>query len=160
MQKKQLNSTVVTIWFQRATITHLILALLIALAFLCADQFSWYAWLRWLLIGLALLCLPSYLLSCWIIPKIRYHTFFYTIRSEDILIQEGVFVVRQIVIPFSRVQNVSTGQGPLLRRHQLLSVAITTAAGSHEIPALDEHEAETLRDQISVLIKEGANREL
>ena len=54
---------------------------------------------------------------------------------------------KRFVIPFIRVQNTDTRQGPLLRMMGLASVTISTAAGSMEIPGLPAAEAETLRDQ-------------
>ena len=35
-----------------------------------------------------------------------------------------------------RVQHVDTVQGPILRKYQLASVIVNTAATAHEIPAL------------------------
>lgn len=52
-----------------------------------------------------------------------------------------------------RVQHVDTKQGPLMSKFVLASVTISTAAGSHEIPALKEEIADELRDHISILAR-------
>jgi len=53
--------------------------------------------------------------------------------------------VKRTLIPMIRVQHVDSSQGPLLKKYRLASVTISTAATVHEIPALDEEEAEELR---------------
>ena len=68
-------------------------------------------------------------------------------------LQEGIFIVKRTLIPMIRVQHVDTVQGPILRKYQLASVIINTAATSHEIPALEESEAEELRRLISNLAR-------
>ena len=53
----------------------------------------------------------------------------------------------------ARVQHVDTRQGPLLRHYGLSTVTISTAAGTHEIPALADDVAGILRDRISELAR-------
>ena len=48
-----------------------------------------------------------------------------------------------------RVQHVETSQGPFLRKYDLASVEVSTAATVHTIPALDLQEADELRHYIS-----------
>lgn len=158
--KKQLDPHVVVIWFQRSLMAHLIMTVILIGLFFCGFYFQWPFPLKLGLIICAVLLLLSLTIFTFVVPRIRYHTFFYYVRKEDILIQEGVFIIRQIVLPFSRVQHVETKQGPLLRRHQLTAVLVTTAADTHEIPALREEEAIALRDQISVYIREDASYEI
>ena len=52
-----------------------------------------------------------------------------------------------------RVQHVDTEQGPLLRKYNLATVSISTAATVHQIPALDVEEAEEMRHAISSLAR-------
>jgi Uncharacterized conserved protein len=52
-----------------------------------------------------------------------------------------------------RVQHVDTEQGPLLRHFGLSTVSISTAAGTHKIPALSDNVASSLRDAISELAR-------
>jgi len=64
-----------------------------------------------------------------------------------------LFVMKRTLIPMIRVQHVDSSQGPLLKKYKLASVTIFTAATVHEIPALDEGEAEELRYHISRLAR-------
>lgn len=52
-----------------------------------------------------------------------------------------------------RVQHVDTIQGPLLKKYRLSTISISTAATTHEIPALDENEADELRISIAKLAR-------
>src|SRR5699024_360874 len=70
-----------------------------------------------------------------------------------IYIQHGILVVSRILVPMIRVQHVDTKQGPILRKFNLASVTISTAATTHEIPALIEADASALRDRISTLAR-------
>lgn len=82
-----------------------------------------------------------------ILPPIRYVRWRYELSDEYLDIAKGIIWRKRYIIPFIRVQNTDTRQGPLLRMMGLASVTISTAAGSMEIPGLPAAEAETLRDQ-------------
>ena len=89
----------------------------------------------------------------YLIPKLRYRRWRYEIFEQEIYIQHGILVVTRTIIPMIRVQHVDTEQGPILKRYKLATVSISTAATTHDIPALDEEDASTIRDRISVLAR-------
>nr|WP_246188314.1 PH domain-containing protein [Metabacillus lacus] len=93
------------------------------------------------------------LVNIFLIPKIRHRIWRYEVHEHEIDLQFGVFIVKRVLIPMVRVQHVDTSQGPLLRKNNLATVTISTAATVHEIPALDIHEADELRDSISRLAR-------
>ncbi|GEL77707.1 PH domain-containing protein [Tenuibacillus multivorans] len=95
------------------------------------------------------------IVSPFLIPKLRWRRWRYEILDEEIYVQHGVLVVSQTLIPMVRVQHVDTKQGPILKNYQLATLTITTAATTHEIPALPEKEAADLRDLISDLARVG-----
>lgn len=74
-------------------------------------------------------------------------------RESEIEIQSGLIIIKRTLVPMSRVQHVDTKQGPVLRRYDLATVVVSTAATSHEIPALDTAEADDIRYFISTLAK-------
>jgi membrane protein YdbS with pleckstrin-like domain len=86
-----------------------------------------------------------------IVPAIRWRRWRYQVTESEIDLQCGVLFIRRTLIPMSRVQHVDTVQGPLLRRYQLASVHVSTAAGTQEIPALAVDVADALRDRIAAL---------
>ena len=88
-------------------------------------------------------------------PSFLARTWRYEITPEEIYLQRGFLVIRRTVIPLVRIENVDTVQGPLASALSVMSVTVSTAAGSHEIPALSNDVAETLRDQIAVWAREA-----
>ncbi len=89
----------------------------------------------------------------YLIPKLRYKRWRYEIFEQEIYIQHGILIVTRTIIPMIRVQHVDTQQGPILKRYQLATVSISTAATTHEIPALLEEVASDMRDRISTLAR-------
>ena len=56
-------------------------------------------------------------------------------------------------MPFIRVQNTDTRQGPVLRAFGLASVMVSTAGTSLEIPGLRSDEADQVRDRAAELAR-------
>ncbi len=109
-----------------------------------------YVWLY--IVDLAILMVIGYFLI-YLFPKIRWSRWRYEVREQEIELQHGLFVVKRTLVPMVRVQHVDTEQGPILRKHDLASITISTAATSHTIPALVTAEADELRSRISVLAR-------
>lgn len=107
----------------------------------------------WYGISLILLDLVIGSITIFFIPIIRWRRWRYEIFDQEIYIQHGILVVTRTLIPMLRVQHVDTKQGPILKKFNLASLTISTAATTHEIPALLEQEAYVLRDQISELAR-------
>ncbi len=95
---------------------------------------------------LAVLCLI-------VLPPIRYARWRYEISDEFLDIQKGIVWRTRTVIPFIRVQNTDTKQGPILRMFGLKNVTVSTAAEEHEIVGLDDVVADQLRDRAAELAR-------
>ena len=95
------------------------------------------------------------LMVLWLVvlPPIRYVRWRYQITDDYLDIARGIVWRKRFVIPFIRVQNTDTRQGPILRLFGLASVTVSTAAGRHEIPGLDAAEADVLRDKAAELAR-------
>lgn len=122
----------------------------IATAIFLIYLFNWPQWISILLIVFGVS--ETYFLVL-LLPKLRWQRWRYEVREDEIEFQKGIFIRTRTLIPMIRVQHVDTVQGPLLRKYQLASVIVNTAATAREIPALEEHEAEELRHYISNLAK-------
>jgi len=97
-------------------------------------------------------CVGLYgLFALLIAPAWRYRVWRYDVSEHELELQHGLFVVSRTLIPLVRVQHVDTRQGPLLKYFSLSTVTVSTAAGTHEIPALSDEVADQLRDHISAL---------
>lgn len=82
----------------------------------------------------------------FVLPPIRYARWRYELTPEYLDIACGILWRRRTIVPFVRVQNTDTRQGPIMRVFGLASVTVSTAAGAHEIPGLSVEEAERVRD--------------
>ena len=82
-----------------------------------------------------------------VVIPLRYVRWRYEVSPEYLDIARGIIIRRRFIIPFIRVQNTDTRQGPILRLFGLANVTVSTAAGEHEIPGLRTEEAEELRDR-------------
>ncbi|MBA2877846.1 hypothetical protein HNR63_000900 [Anoxybacillus kamchatkensis] len=111
----------------------------------------------WVVLGLACLWIADAILFVFFVPRWKWERWRYIIRDREIELEHGVWIRKRTLIPIHRVQHVDVKQGPLARRQKLASLYIYTAATAHEIPFLDEQEAEKLRYYISSLVKEDEN---
>lgn len=89
----------------------------------------------------------------YLFPKLRWLRWRYEVREQEIELQHGLFIVKRTLVPMVRVQHVDTEQGPILRKYDLASITISTAATNHTIPALITDEADELRSRISALAR-------
>lgn len=94
-----------------------------------------------------------FVLLVFILPPIRYARWRYELSDDFVDIALGIIWRKRFIIPFIRVQNTDTQQGPILRMFGLSSVTVSTAAGSHSIPGLDNESAEQLRDRAAELAR-------
>jgi hypothetical protein len=148
--EQRIDAKAVPYWRWSAAIESAFL-LLIPTGYHWAQQhWHWPAWITFVLLG-AILTYAVYAIVFK--PIITWRTWRYQVSEQEIDLLQGVFVKTRTLIPMVRVQHVDTEQGPLLRRFGLSSVTISTAAGSHRIPALADEAAALLRDQISVLAR-------
>lgn len=148
--QKRISAKALTVWKISGAIKIAISWILAGVAIFLLHIFNGPFWLSVLLIGIELI---STYLFIFLLPSIKWRRWRYEVRDEEIELQEGIFIVKRTLIPMIRVQHVDTVQGPILRKYQLASVIINTAATSHEIPALEESEAEVLRHFISNLAR-------
>lgn len=96
-----------------------------------------------------------YFINALVVPKIRWQRWRYDITENEIDLQRGFIVRKRTVIPINRIQHVDTSQGPIYRNLGLSSVKVSTAATTHEIPALDDETAADVRNKISLLVRKA-----
>jgi uncharacterized protein len=113
-----------------------------------ADAPAVLTWLAWVLaVGVVVIGGVA-------APLLRWRTWRYEVRDEEIDLLRGAVVVRRTLIPMTRVQHVDTQRTPLSDLFELRSVTVHTAAGSHSIPALRPGDAAAIRDRIAVLARQ------
>jgi len=94
-----------------------------------------------------------HVLIFYVFPKIRWKRWRYNVGENGIDMQRGIIIIKRTVVPINRVQHVDTKQGPIYRKYGLSSISLSTAATTHEIPALDDETANSLRTLISDLVR-------
>ncbi|MCY9187617.1 PH domain-containing protein [Bacillus mojavensis] len=148
--KNQISPDGLKVWrLQEIMISAVCLLIVIAVAVL-SYFFHWPYWISGVLCAVWLL---GSVVTVYLIPKVRHKVWRYEVHENEIDIQSGIFVVTRVIVPMVRVQHVDTSQGPLLRKYNLATVKIFTAATVHSIPALEMKEADQLRDSISRLAR-------
>ncbi|MGJ7036173.1 PH domain-containing protein [Anoxybacillus eryuanensis] len=147
--KNKLSERAVSVWRIYEAIR-----LIIFLFLYVVIHFFVPTWVVWLLV---FLWIVDVVLFVFFVPLWKWERWRYMIRDREIELEHGVWIRKRTLIPLRRVQHVDAKQGPLARRQKLASLYIYTAATAHEIPFLDEQEAEKLRYYISSLVKEDEN---
>ncbi|MEI4770713.1 PH domain-containing protein [Psychrobacillus sp. FJAT-51614] len=128
-----------------------LIALLLGIGVSVINYFTGsFMWLY--IVAGAVVLLIAYLLI-YLFPRVKWMRWRYEVREQEIELQHGLFVVKRTLVPMVRVQHVDTEQGPILRKYDLASITISTAATNHTIPALVTAEADELRGRISVLAR-------
>ena len=107
-----------------------------------ADLF----WTEPYLLVCGILYLVSLAAFLFAVTPLRYMRWRYELRPDFLELKYGIIWRKHVVVPFIRVQNTDTKQGPILRAFGLASVTVSTAAGSMEIPGLRTKEADSVRD--------------
>jgi uncharacterized protein len=87
------------------------------------------------------------------LPLLRWRSWRYELRDEELDLLRGAVVVRRTLIPMTRIQHVDTTRNLVGDMFGLTSVVVHTAAGSNDIPALRPAEAEAIRDRIAQLAR-------
>ncbi|KQN96314.1 PH domain-containing protein [Paenibacillus sp. Leaf72] len=103
-------------------------------------------------IGLGVVTVYS-VLDIWVVPSLRYRRFQYELFAEELELQYGLIIIKNVLVPMVRVQHVELESGPLMRKFKLASVAVVTAATIHRIKGLKLEKAEELKRKIGQLAK-------
>lgn len=96
--------------------------------------------------------------SCWNVFKLQ-KKYGFALREKDILYRRGFIVNKITVIPFNRIQHVSTTRGILDKSFGIANLKIYTAGGSGSdisIPGLHPDLALQLKEAVSKKLSEDA----
>lgn len=149
---KRLSKDSVKVWLISETIGNLVGFGILGGLFVVNHHFSWPSWVGWVLIGLAILSVFG---TVWSFFKafLLYKHWRYDISEEFLQLKKGALNEEHQLVPMTKIQSVSTYQGPLLKRYKLYSIKVNTMGSVHEIPALPASTALNLRNQIAQYAK-------
>lgn len=147
---KRLHRDYLKVYLITQLITNGVIFLLILAYMSIALWKEWTLMPVWISLAALLLSLVSF---TWIIPRVKYARFRYELFEEEIEIKSGLIFISNVLVPMVRVQHVELGSGPLMRKFELASVSIVTAATTHEISGLKQEDAEQLKRKIGILAR-------
>lgn len=126
-------------------ITNIVGFVVLGVFFWLDYYFAWPNWTFWLLVGLVVLNIIG---SIWSImePTYLYRSWSYQFDHEYLQLSYGIFKKEWVTVPMTKIQSVSTSQGPIMKRYQTRSIKVETMGSSHTIPALEEEIALQLRE--------------
>lgn len=152
--ESKLDPRIKNVWRINDGLWIVVLALVCILPFVLMagvdDDMAWAATIATAEVVMVVLLLVLFL---GVLPPIRYARWRYRVSDDYLEIRKGIVWRKHYVIPFIRVQNTDTRQGPIMRAFGLASVTVATAAGEHEIPGLRSADAEVLRDKAAELAR-------
>lgn len=149
----QLDPKIKNVWRINDAIWLTVVFLCCFIPFAIAAVVEPAAWTAVVLAAIAIAYIVGLVVWLVVLPPIRYVRWRYEVSPEYLDIARGIVWRKRFVIPFIRVQNTDTRQGPILRAFGLSSVTVSTAAGEHEIPGLGVEEADRLRDRAAELAR-------
>lgn len=149
----QLDPKIKSVWRINDAIWIVLLFLCCFVPFAIAAAADPAGWINIVLVALAAALVVMLVVWLVVLPPIRFARWRYELSDDYVDIARGIVWRKRFIIPFIRVQNTDTRQGPILRAFGLASVTIATAAGEHEIPGLTADVAEQLRDRAAELAR-------
>lgn len=149
----QLNPKIKNVWRINDAIWLTVVFLCCFVPFAIAAAVEPEGWMFVVLAAVAALYVAGMVVWLVVLPPIRFMRWRYELSDDYLDIARGIIWRKRFVIPFIRVQNTDTRQGPILRAFGLSSVTVATAAGEHEIPGLGIEEADVLRDRAAELAR-------
>lgn len=157
--QQQISLSAVKVWRISDLITNIITLAILAVLLFLQSYYDWFHWIGLVLYIIIILVALNTVYEVFIEPIYRQRTWRYEINEEYIQLKHGLLHKHHLIVPMTKVQYVNTNQGPLLRRYSLSTITIGTMASSHEIPAISEKEAVTLRNRIAYLAKVNEDAE-
>lgn len=150
---QRLAKEIISVLRWRSTISFSIECMILAILFGVSIYFSWYTWINWVIAGSAMLASLIAIWSIGIRPRYIFKNTRYDVDEEFLQVKIGAFFEQHELVPMTKIQAVSTNQGPILRKFNLYSIEIETMGSSHEIVALRKETAIDLRNEIAHFAK-------
>ncbi|TCT22364.1 hypothetical protein EDD68_10910 [Melghiribacillus thermohalophilus] len=133
-------------------ITNIIGFIVLLILYWLDGYFQWPDWVGWILHILLILTILG---TIWDLfePKYLYRSWRYGLDPEYLYLSYGVIKKEWVTIPVTKIQSVSSTQGPLMKMYKLRSIKVETMGSSQTIPGLDEPTAFKLKEEIAEYAK-------
>lgn len=129
------------------TLTNLVGLVVVGILFWLYHLFAWPMWAFWILLAALVFTILGFIWS-FIEPIYLYRSWSYQVDEEYLQLSYGVLKKEWVTVPMTKVQSVSTVQGPIMKRYHTRSIKVETMGSSHVIPVLEESKALELRERL------------
>jgi uncharacterized protein len=102
--------------------------------------------LPWLVLALAVLAAAG-------VPALRFHRWRWRLDDDELDLRHGAVTDIRTIVPVARIQHVDVRRTFWGQLFGVAEVVVHTAAGTTEIPGLEEGEAARIRDRLAGLIQ-------
>ncbi|TRM11036.1 PH domain-containing protein [Lentibacillus cibarius] len=148
-QGKHISKKMITVWRIRQTIRCLTALLVIYSFFFINHYFNWFSWLPIVSYSLTSVVVVYAIWSILFKPVFDYNHWRYHIDEQHVRLKYGRINETFVITPMTKIQLVSTKQGPILRKYNLYTINIETLGPSLTIPGLQKEQARKLSSQIA-----------
>lgn len=93
------------------------------------------------------------LVAAFVVPTLRYRRWRWRLDDEELDLRHGVLTDVRTIVPVARIQHVDVRRSAWAQVVGVAAVVVHTAAGTTEIPALEQHVAADVRDRLAGLIR-------
>lgn len=146
-ERYRLDSHIVTVW-RLHLLLYVVLYAVIAIVLLFTSNF-------YIITGFSIVIFAE-LIFRFIRAQFVYDNSSFAFGQEDIRFRTGYIFLREVLVPYPRIQHIDIHQGPIERYFNLSSLIIHTAGQSGDsikIPGLQTEYAEHLRTYLKSFIK-------
>ncbi|MFS0781301.1 PH domain-containing protein [Bacillus sp. 1P06AnD] len=146
---RRISKKAVAVWRLTGTLSFILWTFALSALLFFDHTYHWYDWIGIIIyIAIAINSLFG-VYEIVFKPYYLHKTWRYEINEEFIHLKNGHLIEENTLLPMTKVEYVSTSQGPFLRKYHLYNVNIGTTASIHTIPAIMEEEAIALTHQIA-----------
>ncbi|QNR08718.1 PH domain-containing protein [Macrococcoides canis] len=153
---KQMHKSSIKVMRIGAFIQAMIFAVIIAI-FYCVKWYFNLPISNIVFIVLAALLILDIVWYIVLKPNLVYRANYYDIGDDEIVSLTGIWNKEKLIVPYVKIQNVETEQGPIMKRYRLKSLTVHTAENGLAIKLIHEDEASILKTLINQKMREVEN---
>jgi membrane protein YdbS with pleckstrin-like domain len=93
------------------------------------------------------------LVAVLVVPTLRWRRWRWRLDDDELDLRRGAFTETRTIVPVARIQHVDVKRTFFAQIVGVAAVVVHTAAGTTEIPALQDGDAALVRDRLAGLIR-------
>lgn len=145
--QKKLADKAISYWRVQEVLFAVVCIIIFCGLFLIANYFNWFRWIQFVFVGILILVIFACIIS-WINYPKRFANFRFDFDEKFFYLKDGIWNKSWTVIPFTKIQAVTFGEGLLLQHFGAASIEVQTIGKIYTIPILKTDEAKQLHEQL------------